>query len=218
MKRFSKGILKAVVVLGVALAVPTLAWATGQVVTGNVNFNASFGEAVSSGFPTSNTLSQAVQQIDNYANGTGSAQIDTLYAKQITLVASTPQTLDLTTVTDPAGNSANFARVREAIFQNVTTTASYDVKVSAGASNGVIFLPPSSSPLFCRYGSTLRISDKVSTGSGNGNVVGGTTKTVTLDPGTNGPIIINVIIAGGSSAFVFILVIPGLRRYRRIAA
>lgn len=207
--------------LAVALAVallfpPTFAWAVGQVVAGNVTFNAAFTETVSSGVIQTYSVPATISSNLSYANGTASNQIDTIYAKALTLSGATT-TIDLTSLTDPAGNSANFARVREFIVVNTSTTAGFDVKVEAGASNGWSVLPPSTSPVYARYSGILRISDPVSTGSGNGNVVGSTSKTVTFDPGAN-TVIINVLIVGGSAAFVVILPIGLRRRFRRLAA
>lgn len=198
MKSWMKKIL---VVLSVAMLIPVTAAMAfyGQTVTGTVAFDAKFNESVTTGFPTAVSVTQEISQNDNYPTaGTASGQCDTLFAKQYTL-SGTTTTIDLTSLTDPAGNSITFARVREFIVQNTATTAGYDVKVEAGASNGWGPLPPSTNPLYCRYGSVVRVSDKLSTGSGNGNVVTSTSKTVTFDPGSN-TVTINVLIVGGSAA------------------
>lgn len=204
---------KIAVVLAVALSIPAVAYATGQVVTGNVSLNFSFVEAVSG--VTNYQIPATISANLSYANGTASNQVDTIYAKQLSLTGATT-TIDLTSLTDPAGNSINFARVREFIVQNLSSTAGYDVKIESGASNGWAPLPPSSSPNYARYSGTFRMSDPVSTGGSNGNVVSGSSKTITFDPGAN-TFNINVIIVGGSAAFVVILPF-GLRRYRRLAA
>ena len=164
---------------------------------GNVTFNAAFTLQATALAPYS--IPATISSNLSYANGTASNQVDTIYAKTITLAATT-QTIDLTSLTDPAGNSINFARVREFIIVNTATSASFDLKVEAGASNGVIFLPPAANFLSARNnGGTLRISDPVSTGGGNGNVIGATTKTVTFDSGANS-ITFLVLIVGGSAA------------------
>lgn len=203
--------------LAVALLIPpTFAWATGQTITGNVTFNAAFTEAVSAGVIVPYQVPATISSNLSYANGTGSGQVDTLYAKALTLSGATT-TIDLTSLTDPAGVSINFARVRELIVVNTATTAGYDVKVESGASNGWSVLPPSSAPVYARYGGILRISDPTSTGGGNGNVVGSTSKTITFDPGSN-TVTINVLIVGGSAALTPAFLLLGLRRYRRRAA
>lgn len=178
------------------LLFPIAAYATGQVVSGTVTFNASFTETATAigTYQIPAVLSSNL----SYANGTASNQVDTIYAKTLTLSGATT-TIDLTSLTDPAGNSINFARVREFIVVNTATTAGYDVKVEAGASNGWAVLPPSTSPVYARYSGTLRISDPVSTGGSNGNVVGSSSKTITFDPGSN-TVIIYVLAVGGSAA------------------
>jgi hypothetical protein len=196
MKRWIRSLA---VMLAVAALVPSAAYAYYATVTANITFSASFSESISTGLISPLYVGQGVSQTDTYSSGTGSGQADTPYAAQLTLVASTPQTIDLTALKDPAGNAINFARVREFIVQNTATTAGYDCKVYAGTTNPVAWLPPSASAIYCRYGSVIRISDKVSTGAGNGNIVGATAKSVTFDPGSNGPIVVNVWALGGSS-------------------
>ena len=189
----------AAVMIAVALAFPPVAaWAVGQVVTGNVSLNAAFVESVSSGVVVPYSIPATISSNLSYTNGTASNQVDTIYAKQLTLAGATT-TIDLTSLTDPAGVSVNFARVREFIVVNTSTTAGFDVKVESGASNGWAPLPASTDPLFCRYSAYIHISDPVSTGGSNGNVTSGTSKTVTFDPGAN-TVIINVLIVGGSAA------------------
>lgn len=196
--RVARNLLVALLVA--AMVPPTMAWATGQVVTGQVTFNASFAESVTTGAVVNYQIPATVSANLTYTNGTASNQVDTIYARQISLAATTT-TLDLTSLTDPAGNSINFARVRELIVQNLSATAGRDVKIYAGASNGWAPLPASSDTnyLYARYSGVFRLSDPVSTGSGNGNVVSGTSKTIVLDPGSN-TISVNVIIVGGSAA------------------
>ena len=90
------------------------------VVTGLSQINVGFNQAVSAGLVKAQTLPAALALTANYTNGTGANQIDLLYAKQLTFVASTPQTLDLTAISDLAAATANMARVREFLLQVVT--------------------------------------------------------------------------------------------------
>lgn len=186
----------AVALLVGLLLFPIMAYATGQVVVGTVTFNAAFTEQATALAPYQ--IPATISQNLSYANGTASNQVDTIYAKTITLAATT-QTIDLTSLTDPAGNAITFVRVREFIIVNTATSASFDLKVEAGASNGWAQLPPSTSPILTRYGGILRLSDPVSTGAGNGAIVGSTSKTVTFDSGSN-TITFLVLIVGGSAA------------------
>ncbi len=187
----------------------------GQVVSGQISYNVNFNELVSSGVILPFDIPEAITANLNYSNGTGSNQVDTIYGASLSL-AGTTTTLNLQSLTDPSGASIDFARVRELIVINPSTTAGYDVKVEAGASSGWTVLPPSSNPLYARYGGSLRISDPVSTGSGNGNVVTSSLKNVTLDPGAN-TVTVYVLLIGGSAACVLIFVPRSDRRHRRPA-
>lgn len=168
-------------------------------VSATITLNASFSETISTGFPDPLSGSQAITQTDSYVtSGTGSGQIDTVYAAQFSLAASTPQTINLTSLTDPLGKSISFARVRDFVVQNTASTSGYDCQVYASASNGWAVLPASSGPLYARAGSVVRLSDKLSTGSGAGNIVSGSSNSVTFNPGSNA-VTINVWIVGGSA-------------------
>jgi hypothetical protein len=136
----------------------------------------------------------------SYTNGTGSSQVDLIYWPDPITLAATTQTIDLTSLTDPSGAAVNFARVRELLIYNPTATAGFDIKVEQGASNPWAFVPPSTSPQIVRYGGGLyRISDPISTGGGNGNVVGGASKTIKFDSGAN-TVTFWVLALGGSAA------------------
>jgi hypothetical protein len=180
--------------LMLALALPMAAWAA--TISGQVSFGASFQQTVA-GLVTYQ-IPLTISSGTSYGNGTSSGNVNLAYAAQLTLAGS-PTTLNLQSITDPSGASITFARVREFVIQNTATTAGYDVKVEAGSSNGWSVLPPSTSPIMCRYGASLKISDPNSTGSGNGNVVTSSSENVTLDPGSN-TVIVNVLIVGGSAA------------------
>jgi hypothetical protein len=176
-------------------------------VSGSVAMTATFSDYVTAGQISPQTLTQAIgaagtpQAKVTYANGTGAGLCDLAYALPVALVASTPQTFDLTSgLTGIGGEALNFARVREFIVYNPDTTAGHDVGVYHGASNGWAALPASGNPLYARAGGgSIRISDPQSTGGGNGNVTGGASKTFTVDPGSNN-VTVYVLIAGGSVA------------------
>ena len=144
--------------LMLALAFPMAAWAA--TISGQVSFGSSFQQTIS-GLVAYN-IPLTISSGTSYGNGTTSGNVNIAYAAQLTL-AGTPTTINLQSCTDPSGASISFARVREFVVLNTALTAGYDVKVEAGSSNGVIFLPPSTSPLYCRYGASLKISDPNST-------------------------------------------------------
>lgn len=175
------------------------------VVSGICSVSLSFTDYVTSGLITPETLTAVIASpaiagaLLSYTNGTGPLQIDGLYAGPLTLAAATT-TLDLTSLAGLGGESLDFARVRELILFNPDSTPGHDVKIYQGTSNGRAQLPASSNPLYAReVNGSVRLSDPNSTGGGNGNVTGGSSKTITLDPGAH-TVTVYLIVAGGSAA------------------
>lgn len=169
----------------------------GQTVSGTVVLNVAFTELATS--VTQYQIPIAATSSLNYTNGTASNQVDTVYAKSVSLAATT-QTLALNSLTDPAGNTINFARVRELIIINTSAVAGCDLQVYQGTSNGWAPLgATSASPGYARYGGLFRLSDPLSTGAGTGNVTGGSSYNITLNSGAN-TVTFLIIIVGGSSA------------------
>jgi hypothetical protein len=120
------------------------------------------------------------------AQGSLADQIDGLYYAQLTFVASTPQTLDLTTLTDPLGNSlGSIARVRfVGIKVNWTTNGVPLIVGGAGANewNG-----------FLSNGGTIKVYPSSANNDGffllsapqtTAVTVSGTSKLLKLDPQT----------------------------------
>ncbi len=179
--------------------------ASAGIVTGGISLSVSFQEYITSGLITPETLSAALGALGQAAGdltftyGTGSNQVDLLYAKPLVLAATTT-TVDFTSVTDLGGGSIVFARSRLFFVYNPDATAGHDVGVYHGASNGWAQLPASTNPLYARNnGGFVLLVDPVSTGGGNGNVITGSSKNVVLDPSAN-TITVFVIMAGGSAA------------------
>ncbi len=179
--------------------------ASAGIVTGTITLSAAFQEYVSSGVINPETIPAALGALGTasgtltFTNGTGSLQVDTLYAKPLTLSGATT-TVDFTSVTDPGGASVTFARGRVFFVYNPDTTSTHDVGVYHGASNGWAQLPASTNPLYARNnGGFILLVDPLSTGSATGNVITSTSKTVTFDPGAN-TVTIMVIMVGGSVA------------------
>jgi hypothetical protein len=176
----------------------------GQNVTGTVNRNVSFTETATIGLATANLNEPMVTSFSYTPAGTATVQVDTIHAKTYTLAASAT-TIDLTSLTDPAGNSISFARVREFVVTNADTVATHTVKVSSGAATAVAWLPPAANALVLQpqgAGSSpgrIDLSDPNGTGAGVGYIVDSTHKTITFDPGAF-TIAINVLIVGGSAA------------------
>ncbi len=173
---------------------------------GTINYNASFTEAVSTGLVTSQTLAATINRGISYGNGTGSGQIDMLYAKQLSL-AATPTTLDLQSLTDLNGAALNFLRIREMIIQTLATTAAYVVTVGgAGSGAWLGFFGTTTSTLTLPTNvaatgnyATMQLSDPYTVGATTGAYVGASSHLLKLDPGAN-TILINIILAGCSAA------------------
>jgi hypothetical protein len=165
------------------------------IVTGNAQLNAGFNQTVTSGVVTTQTLPASISLTTQYSNGTGAGAINLVYAKQIALVASTPQTLDLTSLTDLSGATVSFARVRELIVQVVTATSAFNVTLGAAASNPFAAFWGTTGTDVVYAGSIRYFTDPTSVGAGVGAVTSGTSKSLKIDPGSNN-VTINLIIAG----------------------
>lgn len=173
------------------------------VVTGTATVNLSFTENITSGFLGTNKAPLSINNSTNAnfnQSGTGAGQADTGFGKPIILVASTPQIFDLTNLVDQFNATNDFARARGFAILNPETNAAHILTVYRGASNGWLFLPDSTHALSVQpNGGILLLFDPNSTGGGNGYVTGGSSKTFTLDPGSNG-MTVNLLIIGGSVA------------------
>lgn len=165
------------------------------VVTGTVQLVTGFNQTNSSGLVTTQTLPASISLTTQYANGTGAGQVNLIYAKQIALVASTPQTLDLTTLTDLSGATVSFARVRELVIQVVTATSAFNVTVGAATSNPWAPFWGTTGTDVVFAGSIRYFTDPTSVGAGVGAVTSGTSKSLKLDPGSNN-VTLNLLIAG----------------------
>ncbi len=137
-----------------------------------------------------------------YTNGTGAGQIDLIYSRQVTFVASVAQTLDLTAIIDMASPtvSQNMARVREFWVEVTDIVLTHTLGVAQGASNGWGFLPPIANQLVAMPGGRAGIvmSDPDSVGAGVGMIVDGSHKTITFTP-TAFAIVANITILGCSA-------------------
>ena len=170
-----------------------------QNVAGNIQFIPAFNEVISTGLLSQLNLPAALNVQNTYTNATtGALTIDQIHAKVYSL-AGTTTTIDLTSVLDLAGNSMNFARVRDFIVYNQDTTTSHIVNVYKGASNGWSYLPASTGPLICvANGGLIWLHDPSNALSTNGMVTSGSSKTITFDPGAN-TVNLSVLIVGGSA-------------------
>ena len=174
------------------------------VVVGTAVQNISFTQTVSSGLINPYSIVPAIAAPGvpgasiNYANGTAAGLVDLLYEKQFSL-ASTTTTLDLTSLTDAGGGAIVFARIRELIVYVYDASAAHLIKVYAGASNGITWVPPVANYLqVAGNGGSLRLSDPQTVGSSLGYYVDGTHKNLVFDSVAN-TVTFYVLIAGCSA-------------------
>jgi hypothetical protein len=162
-------------------------------------------QVISSGLITAATIGVTVSlpaiplSSINYTTGTGAGQVDLMYEAAISL-ASTTQTFDLTSLTDPAGGAVNFARVRELFILNYTASAGFDLIVEGGASNPFAFIQPSTAPYKCfANGGQYWLRDPNSSGASVGLFTSGTSKTIKVDAGAH-TVTFYILILGTSVA------------------
>lgn len=171
-------------------------------VSGGTNATFSYTETITSGVVQTLQLQTGITLGINYSSGTGTQQVDLIYAKQLTLSA-TPTTLDLTSLADLVGSSYSFFRVRELIITNLASVGGQTLSLGStgGVASGfsgfwgtsaVVTIPPAVGQT---TGNTVRFADPWSTSSTSGAVVGASNKNIKLDPGANS-FNVNVIILG----------------------
>lgn len=173
-------------------------------VTGSAQVNASFNQIITSGVVQALNLAAPVYRLANYTTtGSGASQVNTIYARQLTLSAAAT-TVDFLSAPDLNGSSTSFARIRELIVQNL---GSADIRVYANSTSGVNWLPAgSASALFARaansassgLGGVIQISDPLTVGSGSGNVITASGSKIVFDPGAASTTV-NVIVVGTNS-------------------
>jgi hypothetical protein len=169
------------------------------VVTGTSAVSGGFNQVVSTGLVQSQTLPASIALTTQYTNGTGAGMIDLLYAKRLTFVASTPQTIDLNALPTIDGATSAFVRVREFWLRVVTLTVDFNMIVGAAASNPWAAVWGTTGLHTVMAGSVLAMSDPTTVGASKGMIVSGSSKAVKLDPGSN-VVIIDLVIAGCSAA------------------
>ncbi len=177
------------------------------VVIGNSTISLSATQTLTTGL-TATTRPQGIMTFGAggsgaaYTNGTGPGQIDMVYSRQLTFVASTLQTLDLQAIPDMASPQVNqiMVRVREFWVEVTDIVLTHTLGVAQAASNGWSFLPPIANQLVAMPGGRAGIvlSDPDSVGAGVGMIVDSSHKGITLTPSAFA-IVANVTILGCSA-------------------
>jgi hypothetical protein len=169
------------------------------VVIGTSTLSGGFNQTVSTGLVQSQTLAAGIALTTQYTNGTGAGQVDLLYAKRLTFVASTPQTLDLNALPTIDGATSAFVRIREFYARLVTLTVDFNAIFGGAAANPWAAKWGTTGLDTLMAGSILAFSDPTTVGASKGYIVSGTSKNVKIDPGGN-VIVLDLIIAGCSAA------------------
>lgn len=106
-------------------------------VTGSFKCSVNGNQVPDVGFLTGQALSAARTLTTNFAaTGTAADQVQKMYAATLTFTASTPQTIDLTSLTDIQGAALSFSSVRAIMVRHKGTTDGSSLSLSAGAANG----------------------------------------------------------------------------------
>ena len=157
------------------------------VVVGGVTPNSAFsitpstgfvsGQQIPIGFPNSLSLQMA--------NGTTADKVDLIYATTLTFTASTPQSIDLKSLTDPLGSAVNFVKIRLLEIRVNSTTDAATLTLSPNASNGWTSFIASSSSLVLRGVTTTNpyaLSLYAAAPNTTGWTVGASNKVLDLTP------------------------------------
>lgn len=156
--------------------------------TGQLAFTSNIGQA-----PPASLAGAAIfyTHIDvgwkTVVSGTAANQSDLHYYAVLTL-AATPTVLDLTALTDPFGASVNFARVKEVLIVNNSTTDGHNLLVGYATTTTHAFTSIVSNPGQITVGpSTLANNGFLLWVAPNttGAAVSSTNKLLQLDPGAN---------------------------------
>lgn len=127
--------------------------------------------------PIDNTINAS------FAAGTAADLVDLAYAATLSFTASTPQDLDLTSLTNIFGAAVNFARVRSILIKPLGTTNGALLTLSPHATNGwTNFLGASSALKLHMATSTNEAGCCLVAPNTTGWAVSGTNKVLTLTP------------------------------------
>jgi hypothetical protein len=169
-------------------------------VTANNNVSVQINQALSFGIGQTSTLPVAASFRTTFnVSGVLADQCDLLHAKTYTLVASTPQTIDLTALLDPVGAAVVFARVRLVAIRVKSITDGAVLLLGASGANDWTGLVSTAGTVKVYASSALNDGFTIfqmpnTTGA---VVTSAGQRLVKLDPGTNA-MLVDILIAGCS--------------------
>lgn len=170
-------------------------------VKGGVSPSIGFTQTPATGFLTGVPLPIGLAAAVNFAASTAADGLDLIYAAKLTFTASTPQTLNLQSLTDIVGGAVALARVRCLIVQPLGTTDAATLTLSPNASNGWTSLIGASSSLVLKMATSTNSLGAFAifvAPNTTGWTVGASNKSLDLTPSAHG-FDVNVVIAGASA-------------------
>lgn len=189
MRRFARS--KIGILFASALCVALICYSTplaAATVAGTSSHTISFTQTPSTGFlsgvnlPITSSLRTVFR-----TSGVSADQVDGIFAKTITFVASTPQSIDLTNITDVLGNTITAARVRFISVKVKWTTDAKPLTIgNSGANDWLGICGSATSTVLVYPSSTTNDGYTIwampqTTGAAT---IDGTHKIIKLDPGT----------------------------------
>lgn len=187
--------LKALALLIVAAIPPTLAYAADSVLV-NIDPAVSVQSTTTeiSGAKSSIAVRLPQGGVVAYTHGTGAAQVNAMHVNQVSLVASTPQSPDLTALTGGQGDTS-FSKIKVfALFNNEAAGTGKSVIIGNGTNPFVGPFGAGTHTLTVPAGCGVVIYTKENAGW---PVTGGTGDILKLDPGANN-VSVTLVLAGQS--------------------
>lgn len=164
---------------------------------GGCNPNVSFTLTGPVGTNPTGQIPQTMGLVGQFSPGSGADQCNWIHARTYTFVASTPQTIDLTALTDIVGTSFSFAIVRWLCYRIQSTNATYLLTVGgAGTNEWNGWLTSGSKALWypsslVNHGFTI-----LQAPSATGMPVSGSSKLFKMDPGSNAVGLVDLMLVG----------------------
>lgn len=156
--------------------------------TVQAKIQAAYANALPLSSPTESFLKTITM---NLVNGTGANKAQVLASDQRTLTTGTNETLDLKAMANAFGSAA-LTKIKAILFEVVTATTGYTLKVTAGASNGLsAFFSDASDELALQAGGGALLWAPV-----DGYTVDATHKTLKITNPSGGSVVYNIIVIG----------------------
>lgn len=171
------------------------------IVTGSITPNIAFNQTITSGFLTSTPIGIGLTLSVAFTNGATADKINLIHAATYTFTSATPQTIDLSALTDIIGAAVNFARVRAIVVKMNSVTDGATLTLTAGASNGNTNILGTAAGLIIGSASATNSSGAcliLTSPNTTGYVVDGTHKTLTFTPSAHA-FTADILIAGAAT-------------------